>query len=231
MAFTQTGENGIQAGHVDTLNANIQIVLPVAERLTNGAIKRANNALSKEFYCLFVVGDDVNFDETYTGSFLVDDDRALERSYTDEAIRDRFVYLNEEDREIIKTFPALFMHENHKYGSTDEEQNAYFGRITEIRPHGQKVKVKYHIISSIPQQQLNKLLDELCLHGTNKFNELNRMHGYSSFDADGSWENVIRCLYNTETPRAYFRNLIIWGLEDMGKQIQENGALQIADFL
>ncbi len=67
--------------------------------------------------------------------------------------------------------------------------------------------------------------------GTLRYSGATHNYGYSSFDADGSWENVIRCLYNTETPRAYFRNLIIWGLEDMGKQIQENGALQIADFL
>lgn len=56
-------------------------------------------------------------------------------------------------------------------------------------------------------------------------------YGYSSFDSDGSWETIIKTLYNTETPRAYFRNLIIWGLEDMGRKIQESGVLQITDFL
>lgn len=55
-------------------------------------------------------------------------------------------------------------------------------------------------------------------------------YGYSSFDPDGSWETIIKTLYNTDTPRAYFRNLIIWGLEDMGHRIQENGVLQITDF-
>ena len=55
-------------------------------------------------------------------------------------------------------------------------------------------------------------------------------YGYSSFDPDGSWETIIKTLYNTDTPRAYFRNLIIWGLEDMGRRIQESGVLQITDF-
>lgn len=54
---------------------------------------------------------------------------------------------------------------------------------------------------------------------------------YMSFDPDGSWETIIKVLYNTDTPRACFRNLIIWGLEDMGRKIQESGVLEITDFL
>lgn len=56
-------------------------------------------------------------------------------------------------------------------------------------------------------------------------------YGYSSFDPDGSWEMIIRILYNTDTPRSVFRNLIIWGLEDMGEKIKKSGRLQITDFL
>jgi len=56
-------------------------------------------------------------------------------------------------------------------------------------------------------------------------------YGYSSFDPDGSWETIVKNLYNTDTPRAYFRNLIIWGLEDIGKHIEETGVFQITDFI
>lgn len=56
-------------------------------------------------------------------------------------------------------------------------------------------------------------------------------YGYSSFDPDGSWEKIIKILYNTDRPREYFRNLIIWGLEDMGQKIKESGRIQITDFL
>ena len=54
---------------------------------------------------------------------------------------------------------------------------------------------------------------------------------YATYDPDGSWEALIRTLYQTDTPRAYFRNLVIFGLEKMGKKIQESGTIQITDFL
>lgn len=54
---------------------------------------------------------------------------------------------------------------------------------------------------------------------------------YNTFDPDGSRENIIRNLYGTDTPRAFYRNLIIWGLEDMGRQYSENGMLRITDFI
>ena len=54
---------------------------------------------------------------------------------------------------------------------------------------------------------------------------------YASVDKDGTWESLIRKLYNTDTPRLYFRNLIIWGLEFIGKHIQEEGLFQITDFI
>lgn len=54
---------------------------------------------------------------------------------------------------------------------------------------------------------------------------------YSTYDPDGTWEELIKILYHTDTPRLYFRNLLIWGLEDIGKIIQENGVIQITDFI
>ncbi len=54
---------------------------------------------------------------------------------------------------------------------------------------------------------------------------------YSTYDPNGYWEELIRNLYLTDTPRAYFRNLIIWGLEYMGKEIEKNGTIQISDFV
>lgn len=54
---------------------------------------------------------------------------------------------------------------------------------------------------------------------------------YVTYDPDGSWEELIKTLYQTDTPRAYFRNLVIWGLEYMGKRIDETGTIQITDFM
>lgn len=56
-------------------------------------------------------------------------------------------------------------------------------------------------------------------------------YAYNTFDPDGSWEKIIRTLYDTETPRTYFRNLIIWGLEKIRDRIQECGVFRITDFL
>ena len=90
-------------------------------------------------------------------------DRVLELGYTDKEIRDAFIYMTETDRETIKTYPALFMSENHDYGRTDEGQMAYWGRVTAISPHGKDTKIRYRFIKEIPQQKLNGLLEELCL--------------------------------------------------------------------
>ena len=56
-------------------------------------------------------------------------------------------------------------------------------------------------------------------------------YNYNTFDPDRSWEEVISNLYNTDTPRTYFKNMMMWGLEDIGKHIQETGLFQISDFI
>lgn len=87
-----------------------------------------------------------------------------------------FMYMTDDDCDIIMSFPALFMTENHDYGKTDESHMAYWGRVTGISHHGHDTKIKYRIYRSIPQQTINSLADRLCIHGTSCFNELNRTH-------------------------------------------------------
>ncbi len=58
----------------------------------------------------------------------------------------------------------------------------------------------------------------------------NHNYNYQTFDSNGDWEKIIRVLYKTDTPRAYFRNLIIWGLLDIKKQLDENGLFQLPDY-
>ena len=66
-----------------------------------------------------------------------------------------------------------------------------------------------------------------------KLNYPNTTHNnqYVSFDPDGTWEAVLRNLYWTDTPRLCFKNLINWGLETIGDNIEETGLLQISDFV
>jgi hypothetical protein len=174
LTFTQTGDNGTQIGHVDTVNAYTTVEMVALGMQPDGTIARMGSALSREYFNLFVVACGGRFEEL-VGSFLVMSQRAL--VYTDNDIRERLIYLTDADRAEIQTYPSLFMYENADYGSAAPDQIAYFGRVTEIRPHGKDhIKVKYHLIKDISQQRLNELLMELNLGGTNRFNELNHTH-------------------------------------------------------
>jgi len=176
MSFTQTGNNGTQIGHAETVNNEIHVrVFDSSTIKPDGTIQRTSTKLSSEYYSLFVLGTAEPF-EGVEGSFLVRGDRVLERGYTDKEIRDAFIYMTEADRETIKSYPALFMGENRDYGQADEGQMAYWGRVIGISPHGKDIKIRYRFIKEIPQQKLNGLLEELCLIGASCFNELNRTH-------------------------------------------------------
>ena len=174
LSFMQTGDNGTQIGHVDTVNAYTTMSVVTPAIAPDGTIIRTGSALSHEYYNLFVIGCGGRFEEV-AGNFLIMSQRALE--YTDKDIRDRLIYLTDADRAEIQTYPSLFMYENADYGKASPDQVAYFGRVTEIRPHGSDhIKVKYHLLKDIPQQTLNELLTELGLGGVKRFNELNRTH-------------------------------------------------------
>lgn len=174
LTFTQTGDNGTQIGHADTVKFNVSMNIEAGTLSPDGKIVRTSNSLSREYYNLFVVGPGIQFD-CLEGSFLMMSQRALES--TDKDIRDRFMYLTDENREEIKSFPSLFMAENEEYGKANPNQVAYLGRVLEIRPHGDKnFKIKYRFQKDIPQQRFNELLEELCLGGAKCFNELNRTH-------------------------------------------------------
>lgn len=57
-------------------------------------------------------------------------------------------------------------------------------------------------------------------------------YSYGTFDPEGRWSNLISALYDTDKPRLYFRNLMIYGLETMGEKIdQAGGVIQIAEFI
>lgn len=176
MSFTQTGNNGTQVGHADTVNNNFNVsVVDTSAFNSDGTINKTSTQLSHEYYNLFVLGRDTQFDGLI-GSFIVQSDRVLEKGYTEEKIRNQFIYLTEVDRETIKTYPALFMSENREYGEASANQMAYWGRVTNIYAHGKDTKIKYHFLKEIPQQKLNELSSELCLARARSFNELNHTH-------------------------------------------------------
>lgn len=66
---------------------------------------------------------------------------------------------------------------------------------------------------------------------TLKYPNTTHNNQYISFDPDGSWEEILKNLYHTETPRLCFKNLIIWGLEAIGDEIDRVGSFVIADYI
>ena len=56
-------------------------------------------------------------------------------------------------------------------------------------------------------------------------------YAYGNLDEGGYWENLIRNLYQTETPRLFLRNLIIYGLEEIGDDIDRLGVLQVEKYI
>ena len=57
-------------------------------------------------------------------------------------------------------------------------------------------------------------------------------YGYGTFDPEGKWSRLLSAMYETDTPRLYLKNLMIYGLETIGEAIdQSGGVIQIADYL
>lgn len=165
--FTHQGDNGVQIANQQ--GGTVNVFLPGC----NGAVYNASTIISKEYYNLFVVGDDF-FTETYV---FVEKKRALTTSEgVAPEISAQFAALNNEAITVIKTFPSIFATENRHYGRTDADHLALFGLVTDISVQENGIKVYFQRLCSIPQQKLNEIAFNLAIKGTSSFNELNRMH-------------------------------------------------------
>lgn len=167
--ITISGDNNNFVAHAETVENNITIMIqdPRARRGEN----RARITFNRDRYHLFVIGDET-FVEPY---FLVPKDRALTESTNDE-LTEKYATLKAEAIEELKNYPAIFAAENHLYGKTDDEQDAYFGIVKDIKIQDNGIKIYYTIITAIPQQVLNEQMLEFGIGGAKSFNELNRTH-------------------------------------------------------
>ncbi|MDR1409784.1 MAG: hypothetical protein LBJ12_05915 [Oscillospiraceae bacterium] len=59
--------------------------------------------------------------------------------------------------ERIKLFPSIIASENHNYGRTNEEHQAFFGRITDIGFEDNGIRLYLQAIYQISQQRLNEI--------------------------------------------------------------------------
>ena len=165
--FTHPGDNGIQIANQQ--GGTVNIILPS----TGGALFNAATTISTEYYNLFVVGDDV-FTDTHV---LVDKKRALTVSEgVAPEISSQLAALTTEAIATIKTFPSIFATENRHYGRTDDDHNAIFGFVTDVRIRDKDIKIGFQKLCYIPQQRINEMATNLSIKGSSAFNELNRMH-------------------------------------------------------
>ena len=57
-------------------------------------------------------------------------------------------------------------------------------------------------------------------------------YGYGTFDPDGRWSRLLTAMYGTDRPRLYLKNLMIYGLETIGENIEKTGGtIQITDYI
>ena len=158
--ITQVGNKNTQVANANNVNIIIQ-----------SAPANAQADLNKEYYNLFVVGDESFRD----GHFIVPKERALTVYMSPEA-KAQFSSLSIDAISQIMRLPSLFANENHRYGRTDDSHQAYFGLVTGIKPQDNGIKIYFRSFTAIPQQRLNELAFELAIQGSKSFNELNRTH-------------------------------------------------------
>ena len=164
-----TGGNNSFVAHAETVENNITVMLN--DPRTRRGENRGRITFNTDFYHLFVILGE-KFEDQY---FLVPKDRALTESTNDE-LKIKYAALIPEAIEDLKRYPAIFADENHSYGKTDEEQDAYLGVVRDVKIQDNGIKIYFTIIAAIPQQILNEQCFELGIGVARSFNELNRTH-------------------------------------------------------
>jgi len=146
------------------------VVIPQQVSTTRNA-PNTTFTLNTDYYNLFVIGTETFSD----GHFIVPKDRALTESMTPEN-KAQFSALSDEAIARIRTFPSIFASENHYYGKTDDDHQAIFGIVKEVRIQDNGIKIHFQSLWPIQQQRLNEIIFQLAIGGTTSFNELDRTH-------------------------------------------------------
>jgi len=170
---TQMGNGALQAGYIENVNFINNMIAPTVPYKGNGRVIDSGLVFSREFYNLFVVGGEV-FDGVH---FTIAKECALTAvEGVAPEITKRFAGLDDGAVSQIKTFPSLFMDENRWCGRTDPDHKAFFGVVYDVIKLKNEIKIYFEIVSSLPQQRLNELADNLALKRAPRLNELNRTH-------------------------------------------------------
>ncbi|SMD17230.1 protein kinase family protein [Sporomusa malonica] len=104
-----------------------------------------------ELYNLLISGSE---DSWETNSYIIDADRFLE--YTDKDLKERFLKLDKEQIDEIKSLPCIFAYEDFS-----DKTEGFIGYITDITKRQGKIKITYDKVETIALEDMHKLKFEL----------------------------------------------------------------------
>ena len=165
-----------QSGFVNTNIGNVNIFQfsqhPSANR--HGRKPPDIRLLDSELFHVIVCNEIDLADGTST-PFVIPFDCVL-TAFTDNDLRERYATLEDDAPKKLKTFPALFAHEDDDFAHASFSQEFAIGAILDISQTSLGIKITPWIGNHFSQQDLDDLLKEFHLAGHVRFNELNRTH-------------------------------------------------------
>lgn len=169
VSLTQNGNDNTQIAYVERYEQSVVIFPGVA----SAGMPVIGQGVTFNYDCfnLFVLGTE-QYNDPF---FIVPKDRALTES-TSQEMKELCASLSPEAIAIIKSFPAIFCSENHRYAKTDPDHMAYYGYVTDIKVQDNGIKVYSTKLNQLPQQVLIDLSEDLCIGGARSFTELSWTH-------------------------------------------------------
>lgn len=169
VSLTQNGNDNTQIAYVERYEQSVVIFPGVAS--TGMPVIGQGVTFNYDCFNLFVLGTE-QYNDPF---FIVPKDRALTES-TSQEMKELCASLSPEAIAIIKSFPAIFCSENHRYAKTDPDHMAYYGYVTDIKVQDNGIKVYFTKLNQLPQQVLIDLSEDLCIGGARSFTELSWTH-------------------------------------------------------
>lgn len=140
-----------------------------ASRTITHALEWAS--LCRTHYCLFVLENE----EYRDGVFSIAKDRSLQK-YTPRNVRERYKTICPETIEELRRMPCIFAKRNMYYKRTDERHPFLAGRICDIVPQGENIKIYFCGFQAFSQQLLNQNIKSLRMASASLRNELDEEH-------------------------------------------------------
>lgn len=128
-------------------------------------------SLSRTHYCLFVLENE----EYKDGVFSITKDRALQK-YTPKEVREKYRTLCADSIAELKQMPCIFAKRNMYYRRTEDYHPFLVGRICDIIPQRDEIKIYFSGFQAFSQQLLNQNIKALHMASASMRNELDEEH-------------------------------------------------------